>query len=302
LSRRGAGDKRVAHQRSLFRRDDAAQPFLKWAGGKRQLLPEIRKYVPQKFGTYYEPFVGAGAVLFDLQPSPALINDANEELINCYRVVKSNPEELIRLADEHERNDARDYFYHQRSLDREPGFRKLTAEVRAARIIYLNKTCFNGLFRVNSKGQLNVPYGDRSHRQIVNHVVIRAVSRYLNEARVEIVNDDFKEAVGGASPGDFIYFDPPYHPVSDSSSFTDYNSRGFGKSEQEVLKEVCDDLTSRGCQVLLSNSASDFIRKLFGNRRRYTIREVEARRNINSVGTRRGKVGELLILNNYDVS
>lgn len=301
MSRSRAG-KHVPQQPLPFKRSDLAQPFLKWAGGKRQLLHEIRKYVPCKFETYFEPFVGAGAVLFDLQPPRAVINDANEELINCYRVIKSNPEELIRLATEHQRNDSKDYFDRLRDFDREPGLHALTAEVRAARVIYLNKTCFNGLYRVNKQGWFNVPY--RKHKkppQIVNTEVICAVSHYLNEARVKIQRGDFERAVAAAGKGDFVYFDPPYHPVSASASFTSYASDGFGEGEQKRLKTVCDALTERGCRVLVSNSATDFVRGLFGNRERYTVREVEARRNINSVGARRGKVGELLIYNNYDV-
>jgi DNA adenine methylase len=241
--------------------------------------------------------------LFDIQPARAVINDTNQELINCYRVIKSNPEELIRLADEHERNDSEKYFYELRSLDREPGLHALPAEARAARIIYLNKTCFNGLFRVNSRGQLNVPY--RNHvkpPQVVNPEVIRAVSRYLNEARVKIRCGDFRQAAAGAGRGDFVYFDPPYDPVSESASFTAYASGGFGRGELETLRGVCDDLTARGCRVLLSNSATDFVRRLFDDPERYTVREVKARRSINSVGTGRGNVGELLIFNNYDVT
>ncbi|HEX7312798.1 MAG TPA: DNA adenine methylase [Pyrinomonadaceae bacterium] len=301
MSRSRAG-KHASQPLLPYKRSDLAQPFLKWAGGKRQLLHEIRKYVPREFGTYFEPFVGAGAVLFDLQPARAVINDANRELINCYRVIKHNPEELVRLADEHERNDSKGYFEWLRDRDREPGLHALTAEERAARVIYLNKTCFNGLYRVNKRGLFNVPY--RKHKkppQIVNPEVIHAVSRYLNEARVKISGGDFKRAVAAARNGDFVYFDPPYHPVSDSASFTSYASGGFGEEEQRKLKAVCDDLTARGCRVLLSNSATKFIRDLFDNPERYTVREVKARRNINSVGTGRGKVGELLIYNNYDV-
>jgi DNA adenine methylase len=242
-------------------------------------------------------------VLFDLQPPRAVINDANEELINCYRVVKSNPEELIRLADEHERHDSEKYFYELRALDRKPDLSCLSPEVRAARILYLNKTCFNGLFRVNKEWQLNAPYGKRDKTpQIVDPEVIRAVSRYLNGARVEIRGGDFRDAVASARGGDFVYFDPPYDRAPKSAAFTGYASGGFGREEQKALKRLCDELAERGCRVLLSNSDTDFVRELFRNWKRYTAREVKARRSINSVGTRRGKVGELLIFNNYDVS
>lgn len=276
------------------------QPFLKWAGGKRQLIPQIRKYIPKSYNLYFEPFVGAGAVLLDIQPREALVNDANEELINCYRVIKNDPEALIVSARQHQNTEA--YFYRLRSLDREAAFSQLSDVERASRIIFLNKTCYNGLFRVNSQGHFNVPFGKYANPLIVDEVVIRAVSRYLNEANVALSSDDFQEAVSGAGRGDFIYLDPPYDPVSDTSSFTGYNLHSFDKDEQRRLKAVCDDLTRRRCKVLLSNSATDFIRELYSDATRYTIIEVEASRNINSVAAGRGKVGELLIFNNYHVS
>jgi DNA adenine methylase len=292
-------ERKTARQRQLLRRNDLLQPFLKWAGGKRQLLPEIRKYVPKRFRLYFEPFLGAAAVLFDIQPQTAIINDANTELINCYRVIKHDPEGLIVKLREHK--NEKKYYYRVRELDRDLSFATLTDVERAARIIYLNKTCYNGLFRVNSQGQFNVPFGHYTNPNIVDEVVIRAVSRYLNEASIEISNDDFSAAVSGAGRGDFVYLDPPYDPVSDTASFTGYNLNSFDKNEQRRLKEVCDDLTRRGCNILLSNSATDFIRELYGDESRYTIIEVEASRNINSVATGRGKINELLIFNNYNV-
>ena len=303
MNRSRAG-KRVPDQTSFaFKRIDLARPFLKWAGGKRQLLPEIRKHFPREFGTYFEPFVGAGAVLFDLQPPSAVINDANEELINCYHVVKSNPDELIRLADEHERNDSKEYFYQLRELDRTPDLGRLSPEARAARILYINKTCFNGLFRVNKDWQFNAPYGKRDKTpQVGDPTVVRAVSRYFNEAQVEILSGDFRDAVASAREGDFVYFDPPYDRPPKSTAFTGYASGGFGREEQKALKILCDELTRSGCHVLLSNSDTDFVRELFRNRKRYTVHEVKARRSINSVGAARGEVKELLIFNNYDVT
>jgi len=272
---------------------------LKWAGGKRQLIPVIRKYVPKKFKMYFEPFVGAGAVLFELQPQVAIVNDANQELMNCYRVIKDDPEALI--ADTQKHRNTKEYYYNLRSLDCDIGFQSLGPVERASRIIYLNKTCYNGLFRVNSQGHFNVPFGKYSNPVIVDEVVIRAVSWYLNAAQVQISTDDFETALSGASRGDFVYIDPPYDPLSDTSSFTGYNLNSFDRDGQRRLKNVCDDLTRRGCKVLHSNSATEFIRDLYSDKRKYTIVEVEATRNINSVGTSRGKISELLIFNNYDV-
>lgn len=294
------GSEGVPRQAGLFR-DELVQPFLKWAGGKRQLLREIRKYVPREYNVYFEPFLGAGAVLFDLQPASARINDANPELINCYRVVKENPEELIRLCLRHRRQHGKELFDKLRSFDRRPDFARLPAEKRAARLIYLNKTCYNGLFRVNRFGQFNAPWGDFKKPRIVDEAVIRAVSRYLNEARIEPTAADFEEAVAAARGGDFVYFDPPYDPLSKTASFTAYNLTGFGEERQRQLKRVCDELTERGCRVLLSNSDTDFIKALYGDQRRYTVKKVAASRSINSVPERRGKISELLIFNNYDV-
>ena len=276
-----------------------AQPFLKWAGGKRQLLPAIKEYVPQKFTQYYEPFVGAGAVLFSLQPKKSVINDTNGELINCYRVIKDNPEELLELCQQHQEKNSKEHYYWLREQDRQNDFKDKSPVERAARIIYLNKTCFNGLFRVNSSGQFNVPYGNYSNPIIADPGVIRSVSAYLARKDVKIIEGDFAKAVATARKGAFIYFDPPYHPISDTSSFTGYSVNGFGESEQIRLKEVCDKLTKRGCQVLVSNSSATLIEELYSDPN-YEIVEVKAPRAINAVASKRGKINELLIHNRYD--
>jgi DNA adenine methylase len=269
-----------------------AQPFLKWAGGKRQLLPEIRKYLPQKIKTYYEPFIGAGAVLFDIQPKKAVINDINTELVNVYETIKNHADELIEDLKKHE-ND-KDYFYEIRDLDRRPEYKQLSPIERASRIIYLNKTCFNGLFRVNSQGQFNVPFGKYKNPQIVNEVVIRAVHNYLSSNDVQIMNEDFEAVVETAKKGDFVYFDPPYDPVSDTSSFTGYSLDGFNKDDQKRLKYLFVELDKRGVNVMLSNSATDFIKELYEG---FNIQIVSASRNINANASGRGKIDEVLVMN-----
>ena len=286
--------KRTSRRRNS---NDILRPFLKWAGGKRQLLPVLKKHIPKSYKTYFEPFIGAGALFFALQRPKAIINDTNKELINCYKVIKNNPEELLEKTKEHELNNSKIYYYKLRDLDRDKSeFDSLANIDRAARIIYLNKTCFNGLFRVNSQGQFNVPYGDNKNPVIAENIVITAISEYLNENEIEILNQDFADAVTNAKRGDFIYFDPPYDPVSDSSSFTGYDANGFDRVKQTHLRDLCDELVGRGCQVLISNSSTDFIKNLYKN---YTVKEVQASRHINSVGTSRGKINELLIFSNY---
>lgn len=272
------------------------QPFLKWAGGKRQLLPEIRKYYPDTFNTYYEPFVGAGAVLFDLQPNNAVINDTNEELINVYKVIKDSKklEQLIEDLKTHENNS--DYFYKIRKLDRNEDYNDLEDYQKASRFIYLNKTCYNGLYRVNSKGQFNVPFGKYKNPDYVNEDVLRAVHKYLNRNNIEIIKGDFKDAVQNATYGDFIYFDPPYDPVSETSDFTSYSKEGFGREDQKDLRDTFKALYEKGCYVLLSNSNTEYINEIYREIKGVEIIEVDANRNINSKADKRGKVKEVLII------
>ena len=267
------------------------RPFLKWAGGKRQLLPQISELVP-KMKTYYEPFIGAGAVLFYLQPKKVVINDTNAELINCYNVIKDNLDELIEDLNNHK--NEKEYFYLIRELDRMPAYQKLSDVGRSSRIIYLNKTCYNGLFRVNSQGQFNTPFGRYNNPKIVDKTVLKAVNKYLNSHDVTILNLDFEEAVSTAKKGDFVYFDPPYDPISDTSSFTGYDINGFNKDEQKRLKDTFEELTNKGVKCMLSNSKTPFITKLY---KEYGTIDVSAIRSINSNASKRGKIEEILVLN-----
>jgi DNA adenine methylase len=269
------------------------KPFLKWAGGKRQLVPEITaRYLPTVYNTYYEPFLGAGALLLELQPDQAVINDSNSELINCYEVLRDSVEELIEYLGQHKNEEG--YYYEIRGWDRTQEFKNRTAIERASRIMFLNRTCYNGLFRVNSQGQFNVPFGSYRNPNIVNETTLRAVSHYLRNAHIRILNGDFQEAVKDAKKGDFIYFDPPYDPVSETASFTNYDANGFSKDEQIRLKLTFDQLVERGCNVLLSNACTNFIIELYQS---YRIEKVAAARAINSNALKRGKVDEVLVMN-----
>ncbi|KYN75807.1 modification methylase [Clostridium sporogenes] len=268
-------------------------PVVKWVGGKRQLLPEIRKFIPNKITTYYEPFVGGGAVLFDIQPKKAVINDINYELINLYKVIKLYPNDLIEDLKKH-KNEA-DYFYNIRKLDRdEKAYSKLSDVEKASRIHYLNKTCYNGLFRVNRAGQFNSPFGRYKEPNITNEITICAVSKYLNEASIKFLCGDFEESLKGIRKGAFVYFDPPYDPVSDSSNFTGYAKGGFDRIEQIRLKNLCDTLNSKGVKFLLSNSSTEFILDLYKD---YRIEIIKAKRAINSKADERGEIDEVLVRN-----
>ena len=268
-------------------------PVVKWVGGKRQLLSEIRKYTPDPISRYYEPFVGGGAVLFELQPQKAVINDSNKELVNLYEVIKKAPDELIKELKTHKNEEG--YFYQLRGLDRDQDvYNELNNIQRASRIIYLNKTCYNGLFRVNSSGEFNSPFGRYKNPNIVNEITIRAVSNYLSKNDVRILNIDYEKSLANIRKGSFVYFDPPYDPVSGSANFTGYTKGGFDRSEQERLKRVCDWLNEKGVKFLLSNSATDFIRDLYSN---YSIAIVQATRAVNSKASGRGKIAEVLIRN-----
>lgn len=275
------------------RRNKFVAPVVKWVGGKRQLITEIEKYFPDKYSTYYEPFLGGGAVLFHFQPPKAVVNDVNNELINLYIVIKENVEELIYELEKHK--NEKEYFYKIRALDRNKEFyESLTNVQKAARILYLNKTCFNGLFRVNNSGEFNTPFGKYKNPNIVDKITLTAVSNYFNQNNIKFMCGDFEEGVKGIRKGAFVYLDPPYDPVSDSSNFTGYSKEGFGRDDQKRLKKLCDKLNKREVKFLLSNSATDFIKDLYKD---YEIEIIKAKRAINSKGDKRGEVDEVLIRN-----
>lgn len=269
-------------------------PFLKWVGGKRQLMPTIVTHLPKNINelTYVEPFIGGGAVLFHLQPKNAIINDFNEELINVYEVIKNNLDELIEDLKKHK--NEHDYFYEIRSLDRNDNFKNLSKVERASRVIYLNKTCYNGLYRVNNAGEFNSPFGRYKNPNIVNEPTLKAVSKYLNSNNIMIKNGDYNDVLKTLDKNSFVYLDPPYHPISESSNFTGYIQGGWDAFDQIRLREVCDELNAKGIKFLLSNSSAQLIKDQYT---KYKIENVKANRAINSNGANRGEIDEILIKN-----
>lgn len=280
-----------------MRKNPLVKPFVKWAGGKRQLMPQITKYMPKTFGRYYEPFVGGGAVFFELQNNKSTINDFNTELIFAYKAIRDNPDELIDNLKIHEENNSSDYYYQIREWDRNGIIENKSNVERAARFIFLNKTGFNGLFRVNSQNQINTPYGRYKNPAIVNESVLKAVNIFLNKSSIKILNGDFEDAVKDAKRGDFVYFDPPYAPmVEDKQNFVGYTLNGFGTHEQERLRDLVNKLTDKGVYVMVSNSSVPYIHEIYKKYKDTTV-VVPASRNINSKGAGRGKVDEVLIMN-----
>jgi DNA adenine methylase len=266
-----------------------ARPFLKWAGGKTFLLPELLKRAPKTFGAYFEPFLGGGALFFALKPTRAFLSDTNEDLICCYKGVRSHLKEvrkhLIDLAKGYAKRDARHY-YEIRDSAIAQGL-----AARAARLIYLNKTCFNGLYRVNRAGKFNVPVGSYKNPTICDWETLDACSSVLRRPGVKLAAGSFEKIKPLVKPGDFVYFDPPYAPI-DAGSFVSYAKAGFGIAEQERLMELAMAFKRRGAHVLLSNSDTPFVRQLY---RGWRLEVVEVPRRINSKGAGRGNVNELII-------
>jgi DNA adenine methylase len=273
---------------------EALPLFLKWAGGKLQLIEQLENLFPPHFNNYYEPFIGSGAVFFYVKskrkPHRVILSDINEELINCFVVVRDRPLELVELLLNHRDNHSREYYYAVRGS----GTNRLDSIESAARLIYLNKTCFNGLYRVNSKGQFNVPIGDYHNPGIFDKNVLLQASQLLQDVELRIMT--FERILDFAGKDDFVYLDPPYIPLSKTSSFTQYSRSDFSIKEQKSLSKVYRILDLRGCFVMLSNSDHPLIRQLYGDYMKNAV-TVSARRMINSMGTKRGPISEIVIRN-----
>ncbi|MEG1309486.1 MAG: Dam family site-specific DNA-(adenine-N6)-methyltransferase [Bacilli bacterium] len=271
------------------------KPFVKWVGGKRQVMQELKKYIPEYYNTYYEPFVGGGALLFELSPKNAVINDYNSELINVYNCVKDEEKfkKMCNELDHYEAKHNEDFYFQIRNKDRDKvKFKKIVEYKRAARTIYLNKTCFNGLYRVNSKNEFNVPFNKKEKVNTYEKQNMAIIHSYFNYNNIKMLNVDFEDAVKDAVEYDLIYFDPPYD--SETSTFTSYTVNGFGKDEQVRLANLFKELDSRGCYVILSNHNTTLINDLYKD---FNINVIEAKRNINANGKKRGKVEEVIITN-----
>jgi DNA adenine methylase len=279
-------------------RNDVPKPFLKWAGGKGQLLDIIDNNLPVQFNRYFEPFVGGGALFFHLYRRgfrrEVILSDLNEELMKAYETIRDSVDDLILELQNGTYESDKDVFYHIRAWDKEPDWIDANNVRRTARMIYLNRTCYNGLYRVNQKGHFNVPFGKYKNPTICNEENLQAVSKALKKAKLLCV--DFEESVKEAAKDDFVYFDPPYQPVSETAYFTEYTASGFGEDKQRRLAKVFEDLHKRGCFVLESNSVVPMIRKLY-SKKAYILDTVQAKRAISCDPKGRGNVSELLIRN-----
>lgn len=270
-----------------------AHPFVKWVGWKRQLIPKLEKYLPLEFWDYFEPFLWWGALFFNLQKKQSFLSDINEELINTYQVVKDNPKELIKFLKTCKYE--RDFSEEIRAWDREDSWKNKYWNIeRAWRFIFLNKTCFNWMYRENSKWQFNVPFWAYSNPDFVQEQNILNTSKLLQKTKAEIKVLSFEKILTKVKPWDLVYFDPPYDTISDTANFTSYNKNWFWKDMQVRLRDLFTKLDKKWAKVMLSNHNTEFIRELYKD---YNIHIVNAKRNINSVASKRGSVEEVIITN-----
>lgn len=276
-----------------MKRNKLVAPVLKWVGGKRQLIDAFIPLLPKRIASYCEPFVGGGALLFYLQPNTAYVNDINADLICVYTAIRDYVDDIIDELKTYKNNS--DFFYNIRDLDRKKeNYNALSNVKKAARILYLNKTCYNGLYRVNNSGEFNSPFGNYTNPNIVNEPVLRAVSAYFKDANIHFSLLDYTEVLAKVKRGTFVYLDPPYDPISETSNFTGYSKGGFTKLDQIQLRQCCDELDRRGIQFMLSNSATSFILEQYKS---YHVKIIQAKRVINSIATKRGDVDEVIVRN-----
>jgi len=274
-----------------------ARPFLKWVGGKAKLVPELEKFYPKTFNEFYEPFVGGGAMFFSINPAKSYINDMNEVLMNAYKHVRDDVDALIK-----ELTLLHDYYWElpdnvakkELFLEKRTLFNSLDngSFEKTVLLIFLNKTCFNGLYRENSKGEFNVPFNNSERPPICDAINLRNVSNSLQNAKITHLS--YEKAIKSAKKDDFVYLDPPYDPLNQTSRFTSYHASGFDRKDQEKLRDVFQELANKGCNVMLSNSNTPFINELY---KAFKIHKISAARNINSIGTKRGKVTEIVVTN-----
>lgn len=288
------------HEQGLrFSQLPICTPFVKWAGGKTQLLSKLEEFFPKQISRYFEPFVGGGAAFFYLiskknQKFDSFLSDINSELITSYKVIRDNVEELIILLKKHEKEYKKsptDYYYRLRAE-----IKPINDIERTARFISLNKTCYNGLYRVNKNGLFNVPMGRYKNPLICDSTNLRNINILLNKSNTIMEIGDYKTSLEKAQKDDFIYLDPPYYPISKTSNFTSYTNNGFTNKDQIELSNLFKKLSDRGCRILLSNSDSDFIKELYSEFKEYTI-SIKAQRSINSNAARRKEHTELIIRN-----
>lgn len=272
-------------------------PFMKWPGGKRRVLPEIRKYIPENYDTYYEGFLGGGAVLLDLLPEKAVVSDVNVELIEGYQTIRDEKGKLITLLEDHASKNSLDYFLEVRAWDRTEDWLTSSTQVeRTARMIYLNRTCFNGLYRVNSKNQFNAHFGHYKDPKVVDYENLDALSTWLKSADISFNHYGYKENISKAGAGDFVYLDPPYIPVTDTAYFVSYTKNGFDMDDQIELRDTAADIDARGGYVLLSNSDTPQIRELYKD---FHIETIRVTRAIGAGAKSRVAVGEVLVLSKH---
>jgi DNA adenine methylase len=283
---------RVAARRAPLP-DPVASPVVKWVGGKSKLLPELLARMPERFGRYFEPFAGGAALFFRVAPRRAVLSDANEDLIALYTAIATDVAGVIRRLQHHREEHDEKHYYAMRARWNESHTSWSTTD-RAAAFIYLNKTCFNGLWRVNRSGDFNVPIGRYTDPPICVPEALRAAHVML--ARTTLRQGDYKAAVADATKGDFLYFDPPYDPITPTANFVSYSAAGFGADDQRALAETARSLIARGCQVMLSNHDTPFIRSIY---RGFHIDRVKCARAINSNAAKRGDVDEVIITGGY---